>query len=160
MQDWLIARCTSTKVESPIEALFYGAMQIYSKAADFLPELYDWEEQVWVHPQYRADFMYRIMGEPAKGQPYRLVVELDGHDFHERTKEQAKHDRTRDRRLQAAGYAVMRFTGSEVWANPFACLDEVFSRMCQMRYGYVQNSLQGRAAITMERLSILLADTP
>ena len=44
----------------------------------------------------------------------RLVVEVDGHDFHERTKEQAQRDKTRDRDLQAAGFIVFRFTGREV----------------------------------------------
>lgn len=55
----------------------------------------------------------------------RIAIECDGHDFHERTKEQARHDRRRDRALQAAGFRVMRFTGSEIWANPGKCADEV-----------------------------------
>lgn len=54
-----------------------------------------------------------------------IIIECDGHDFHERTKEQAKKDRSRDRRLQSKGYKVMRFTGSEIWASPVKCADEV-----------------------------------
>jgi very-short-patch-repair endonuclease len=63
------------------------------------------------------------------------VVELDGHAFHERTKEQAAKDKARDRWMTGAGYAVVRFTGSEVWANPFAVASEVADRVHQLRYG-------------------------
>ena len=63
------------------------------------------------------------------GLPYRLdfatfigrkkfAVEIDGHDFHERTKEQAGRDKARDRALACADWTVLRFTGSEVWADP------------------------------------------
>ncbi len=69
---------------------------------------------------YRADFMVEA---PELG--FRLVVEVDGHDFHERTKEQAARDRSRDRSMLAEGYRVMRFTGSEVWKNPTKCAAEV-----------------------------------
>ena len=56
---------------------------------------------------------------------YRLAIELDGHDFHERTKEQAQRDKARDRALTEAGYRVLRFTGSEVWRDAGKCVDEV-----------------------------------
>jgi hypothetical protein len=52
------------------------------------------------------------------------VIEIDGHDFHERTKEQAAADRKRDRVLSALGYTVIRFTGSEVYAAPSDCARE------------------------------------
>lgn len=56
---------------------------------------------------------------------YRLAVEVDGHDFHERTKEQAARDRSRDRALLANGWQVLRFTGSEVWRDPDRCAAEI-----------------------------------
>jgi very-short-patch-repair endonuclease len=55
-----------------------------------------------------------------------LVVECDGHDFHERTKEQAAKDRSRDRSLSGQGYDVFRFTGSELWRDPWGCADQVY----------------------------------
>lgn len=55
----------------------------------------------------------------------RYAVELDGHDFHERTKEQAERDRSRDRALTAAGWVCLRFTGREVYRDPGACLDQI-----------------------------------
>jgi very-short-patch-repair endonuclease len=51
----------------------------------------------------------------------QIIVECDGHDFHEKTKEQARTDKQRDRALQLLGFHVFRFTGSELWADPIAC---------------------------------------
>lgn len=55
----------------------------------------------------------------------RVIVECDGHDFHERTKEQAAKDRSRDRTLQSVGYTIFRFTGSEIWNDPVKCCREI-----------------------------------
>lgn len=45
----------------------------------------------------------------------------------ERTKAQAKSDKSRDRALTAAGWRVIRFTGSEVYASPHRCVQEAVS---------------------------------
>lgn len=44
-----------------------------------------------------------------------LAVECDGHDFHEKTKEQARRDKSRDRILISHGIHTIRFTGSEIF---------------------------------------------
>lgn len=54
-----------------------------------------------------------------------VVVECDGHAFHEKTKEQAARDKRRDREILAAGYPVMRFAGSEIFKDPGACVEQV-----------------------------------
>lgn len=59
------------------------------------------------------------------GTAHKAVVECDGHEFHERTKEQAERDRSRDRRLQAEGYRVFRFTGRELYRDPGMMAEEV-----------------------------------
>lgn len=56
-----------------------------------------------------------------------IVVECDGHDFHEKTKEQAARDKARDRAIAKHGYQVLRYTGSEIWADPCACALEVLN---------------------------------
>lgn len=72
--------------------------------------------------RYRADFIFSaISDEKFK----RLVVECDGHDYHERTKEQAAHDRGRDRRMQELGYTVFRFTGAEIHRDPIKCARQI-----------------------------------
>lgn len=61
------------------------------------------------------------------GPPKTLVaIECDGHDYHERTKEQAKRDKSRDRQMMALGVQTLRFTGSEIFADPTACAADVF----------------------------------
>jgi len=54
-----------------------------------------------------------------------LIVECDGHDFHERTKQQAERDRSRDRAFQLRDFGVMRFTGAEIYRDPWACADQI-----------------------------------
>ena len=46
----------------------------------------------------------------------KLVIEADGHDFHE-TKESAAKDNVRDRDMRELGIEVFRFTGSEIYKN-------------------------------------------
>jgi very-short-patch-repair endonuclease len=55
----------------------------------------------------------------------RVVVEIDGDPPLRSSSDQVVRDRRRDRYLVAAGYAVLRFAGDEVWANPWRCADEV-----------------------------------
>jgi hypothetical protein len=57
----------------------------------------------------------------------RFAIECDGHDYHERTKAQAARDRSRDRKLTRAGWTVVRFTGSELYRDPSACVKELFA---------------------------------
>lgn len=72
---------------------------------------------------YRADFLIDCQfGRLVK----QFVVECDGHDYHERTKEQAARDRNRDREMTAAGITVIRFTGSEIWKDAASCSYQVF----------------------------------
>ena len=79
-----------------------------------------WEAQHRIG-DYIADF---VVWRP--GDPNRVVVECDGHAFHERTPEQAAHDKRRDRFMTRAGYKVLRFTGSEVYRNLWGCVSEVY----------------------------------
>lgn len=70
---------------------------------------------------FRCDFVFTTTTIPLR----RLVVELDGHDFHERTKAQARRDKSRDRLLVRSGWTVIRFTGGEVHADAGSCLEQV-----------------------------------
>ena len=64
--------------------------------------------------------------------PYRVFtdgvligIECDGHEYHEKTKQQAQRDKSRDRILTAAGWRLLRFTGSEINKRPDLCADEI-----------------------------------
>lgn len=76
-------------------------------------------------PFARVDFLVNVPGYAGMGS--RLAIEIDGHDFHEKTKEQAARDKARDRKITKQGLCVLRFTGSEVFADAAACWAEVFS---------------------------------
>ena len=71
---------------------------------------------------YKADFLLWFqLGRHIGG----LVIECDGHAFHERTKEQAGRDKKRDRELLTSGFPVLRFTGSEIFKDPIGCAAQV-----------------------------------
>jgi very-short-patch-repair endonuclease len=122
--------------ESPIELLMLGALYAVSKIpwrwdlsiipAESFRAQTPFDASITLACQvvineYRVDFAMWIPAEPQ----YGLIVECDGHEFHERTKEQAERDKFRDRALQAKGFKVFRFTGREIWRDPFKCATEV-----------------------------------
>jgi very-short-patch-repair endonuclease len=99
--------------------------------------------ELWIEPQaqigeyrvdflvtwYKLDFEVNIAGDgniiPRGKKKWNVIVECDGHDYHEKTKEQARRDKKRDRELQKVGYSVFRFTGSEIWKDTLRCAREV-----------------------------------
>jgi len=54
-----------------------------------------------------------------------VVVECDGHQFHERTPEQASKDRRRVRALQRLGIPVYPFTGTDVVRSSEESVQEI-----------------------------------
>lgn len=72
----------------------------------------------------RVDFVVHAfrgsLKKPLANRQMHLVVECDGHDFHEKTKEQAARDKKRDRDLAELGFRVLRFSGSEIYKEPRA----------------------------------------
>jgi very-short-patch-repair endonuclease len=74
---------------------------------------------------YRVDFLATAwLGGEVCPLLTTIAVEIDGHDYHERTKEQAARDRRRDRELLRNGVITVRFTAAEVHANPAGCAVE------------------------------------
>lgn len=72
---------------------------------------------------YRTDFFVSLY--TAGYRRIGLFIECDGHDFHERTKEQAARDRKRDRDLQGLGINILRFTGSELHRDFDECMAQL-----------------------------------
>jgi very-short-patch-repair endonuclease len=131
---------THHPTESPIERLFLLAFYLVGNDSggvvfDEPPPGYD-DAWFFVKKQepilsYRADFVIGLVEYP---RTTRVVVECDGHDYHERTKEQAAHDRRRDREMQADGYKVFRFTGSELHRDAIKCAEEVVRELERIHY--------------------------
>lgn len=138
--------------ESPIERHFLGALivvakdqlrdvVVHGKDRTYLETRPFYGASVHVYPQraigeYRVDFLLVLKAAAASeqddgrtpGRPDRrefpLVVECDGHDFHEKTKEQASRDKQRDRVLQSCGYNVFRFSGADLHRQPLECASD------------------------------------
>ena len=68
---------------------------------------------------YRVDF---LIARPSIGK--YVAIEVDGAEFHERTRDQIWRDKTRDRDLLKVGIVTLRFTGSEVYNRPVDCWNE------------------------------------
>jgi very-short-patch-repair endonuclease len=138
LESLVLSSFDTNPIDSPIERLLYisavtfienfghdyGLNGLMRGGHDGEPEFGEVEiaEQVRVL-DWPVDFVFRV--GVYGGTVAMLAVECDGHDFHERTKEQAARDRSRGRALQAAGYTVMRFTGSELYRDPIACVLEI-----------------------------------
>ena len=135
--------------ESPIEVLFLASFinlgafdhgftltpeplprKRYGKRAELLRDIEAQKVGAVIAPQvgvgpYRADF---IVGFPdAELNGWIVNVECDGHDFHDVTDAQVARDRARDRFFLSMGIPVMRFSGSEIWREPEACVHQIIN---------------------------------
>lgn len=121
------------ETESPIEGAFLAAfcevavehgyeVKRMSSAPAWVIMI---EPQRWFGV-YRVDF---LISYAFFGRRLEIVVECDGHEFHEKTKVQARRDKQRDRELQSLGPKVLRFTGSEIHASAAACASDVLDQI-------------------------------
>lgn len=126
--------------DSPIEELMYMALvKLFNHVRLILPKYeYCIETQKKMNygrdSYYKADIAISLTDEDFKFSK-KFIVECDGHDFHEKTKEQVRADKTRERYFTKLGYIVIRFSGSEINESPDDCALEVFriaERHCQI----------------------------
>lgn len=134
------AKVGADRCESPIEVMLCGAFAAAMPEFDARsPSAHQWEVGRWpgwhlallaqpIIGQFRADFaIMSVFPEDTERSPFALIVEADGHDFHERTKEQARRDRSRDRFFAENDFHLLRFTGSEIAADAHACAHQAMS---------------------------------
>jgi very-short-patch-repair endonuclease len=69
------------------------------------------------------DFLVR--STVSGGEELRVGIEIDGHEFHEKSKEQATRDRRRERQIVESGITLLRFSGSEVVRDARNCIDDI-----------------------------------
>jgi very-short-patch-repair endonuclease len=135
-------------IASPIEDLFWIALNAMC-AANWLevnpgPEKAidgSFEPGYGIHatPQakignYRVDFLISQYGIGPDEILVPVIVELDGHAFHDKDKRQRSYEKARDRFLQKEGYKVLHFTGSDVAADPFLVAHEVLGMLGGIGY--------------------------
>jgi very-short-patch-repair endonuclease len=110
-------------VTSPIEQIFLMEWK-YQRIEDRLGVTLEPQRKLPTsRGEYAVDFcvMRRATRTPL------VVIEIDGHDFHEKSKEQARSDKQRERAIIRAGTTVLRFSASEVFREPRGCVEEVIA---------------------------------
>lgn len=118
-----------SKIGSPLEMLFcLWWFAVQEATNDYELGMIPQEEVLVDDHLYRVDFLVVPtefgLSCPQGWQP--IAVELDGHAFHERTREQVQLRDSRDRALTAAGWKVFHFSFSEFTSKPVECIKEVF----------------------------------
>lgn len=134
------------ETESPIEQLFLSALTALLKVNYLEGEEFSVTRDIFFRRgisieqqktigKYRVDFCLSYTGNvivdykqgsifPNFREEKKIVVELDGHEFHERNQRERKYEKARDRYMQKLGYKVFRYTGSEIVKNPFSAAAE------------------------------------
>jgi very-short-patch-repair endonuclease len=109
--------------KSPIEKMMHWALSVAALFGDSCYVVINEQHKI---SSYTVDFHVKLCyyGEDCKCDA-EVIVECDGHEFHERTKEQASRDKERDRTLQQLGYNVFRYSGSDIWKDAMVCASEV-----------------------------------
>jgi len=94
------------------------------------------------------DFLYflHINGIEAPG----VGVEIHSHDWHEKTKKQAEYDKRRDRYLTQHGWTILYFTASEVYKDPWRCIEEVIDFYHKTMRQYKEMYMKHQAEIQEE----------
>ena len=156
--EWIIP-AAETPIERPmLFALCVMAHEFaenirYKKGGRVFGDLEDMPDVLTIEPQaqlgeYRVDFLLTYQtslpdfatkkklkdGTEIPGVRdvvTHLIVECDGHDYHDRSKEQASRDRERDRELKKLGYEVFRYTGADIWRDPVAHARECLEVLVQ-----------------------------
>lgn len=130
---------------SPIEAIFFQwwHLLIWSRDVPQNSALLRPQEAVTVGEKtYRLDFAAQPDDGYAKALKAagvtgpKIGIELDGHDWHERTKEQVTYRNQRDRDLQAAGWIVLHYSGSELIRDPFTTVHDAHYKVDGIYYDF------------------------
>jgi very-short-patch-repair endonuclease len=56
----------------------------------------------------------------------KIGIEIDGFEFHEKTKEQFEREKVRNRFLTKYDWKIFYFAGTEIYNNPFGCVMEIY----------------------------------
>jgi very-short-patch-repair endonuclease len=118
-------------IKSPIEQIYYIAFRVMSEHYSSIPREFQVQLndpcEIYIQPQvsigkYRVDFLISYVDVDCNLK--QAVVELDGHDFHDKDKKQRAYEKARDRYLTLQRYSVLHFTGSELVSDPYKAILE------------------------------------
>jgi very-short-patch-repair endonuclease len=120
------------KIESPLEQIFYA----YWKLGKY-------NEEFCLRPQfkiasYRVDFyvdpskyFIEILKAPAEylQEIPQIVIELDGHQWHEKDPIQVEKDKKRERAIVELGFTLLRYSGREMIQNPGSAVNDAYAKI-------------------------------
>lgn len=132
--------CYLDNCKSPIEQIFYIAyilfcsklknIEIEDFGLDFimLEEIYSQKVIAFKNNKYVIDFVIDFSKKDKlndyiypKIKNLKYAIELDGFDYHS-NKKQMNYDYERENNLKLLGFNVVRFTGSQIYENPYKCI--------------------------------------
>lgn len=123
-------------IKSPIEQIFITAFDLYCKEKENKEiYLFAQKEVICNKKKYYLDFefeaddylSYLTFGNKIKNYNFKLAIECDGYEFHQKTKEQVQKDNEREYDLKMAGYEVLRFSGTQIFKDPLKCAKDTYN---------------------------------
>lgn len=123
-------------IKSPIEQIFITAFEMYCyiEGKEEIV-LFPQKELIYKDKKYYIDFVfeaddylsYLVLQEKIKNKKFKLAIECDGYEFHQKTKEQVQRDNEREYNLKMSGYEVLRFSGTQIYNNPLKCAEDTYN---------------------------------
>jgi hypothetical protein len=115
-EDYLAFRADPSRFYQMSEAPFYLTPQIEFASIPIVGKTIRADSVVW-NP---------------KLDNFKMVIECDGYEYH-KSKPSFKADRVRDRVLTSLRFKVLRYSGSEIFNNPFACAIDLLKHLNQTK---------------------------
>lgn len=117
--------CEELITMTPIEQIYFIAFIIYYEIikSKFMVFLDSQVEIISNEKKYRVDFLIKDFFGKSKLSKLKkpIIIECDGYDFHS-TKNQRNSDTERENDLKMLGYPIIRFTGSQIYKDPYLCV--------------------------------------
>lgn len=132
---------------SPIEQIFNSVLSIYlydSNSSGFYFNICPQYKINIKNKNYVADFFCSTF--IYKNKEYcldrNIVIECDGYDSHH-TKEQRNRDVHRENELKLNGYSVIRFTGTQIFKEPFECFEKAIDFIIEQNKECIKKVTEG-----------------
>ena len=109
--------------ESPIEQIYFIALAIVREIKELNFVIEPQYEIKCDSKKYYIDFAiihYECFKDDLQDN-FKLAIECDGYEFHQKTKEQVDKDNLREYDLKMKGFDILRFSGREIYNNPIKC---------------------------------------
>jgi len=138
------------KIESPLEEVFWIWWQAVRHVSDVKLDAIPQKEVTIDGEMFRLDFaVCADSDELWEGHRHglswpKLAIELDGHDWHERTPEQVARRDHRDRVLQTDGWKIFHFSGREFLGQPLARVSQLYADIAELYWAWKKDGEKAR----------------